>query len=122
MAVKVEGLRELVRDLQKLGLSVDDLKDVFAAIAERGAAVIAAATPVKSGALRASVRGNRAKSKAVVRAGYARVPYAAVINYGWPARGIAGVGFMQAADRQENEFVQMLDEGLDKTLREKGFK
>lgn len=123
MAVRVDGLRQLVRDLQELGLTVDDLKDVFATIAARGADAIAQATPARSGALLVSVRGNRAKSKAVVRAGGARVKYAAVVNYGWPKRNIPGQGFMQAGEaRIEPELVPMLDVGIDRVLKQKGFK
>jgi hypothetical protein len=97
--VYVEGLQAVVRDLQRLGATVEDLKEVFGDIAADAAETVADEAPVKSGALRGSVRGNRAKNKAVVAAGYAaRVPYAGPINYGWPARNIPADGFMQRAD------------------------
>lgn len=119
--VRVEGLTRLVRELEGLGLEVDDLKDVFADIASQGAERAAAYAPQKSGALAGSVRGNRAKSKAVVRAGRASVPYAGAINYGWPRRGIAPSGFMQKADEEMRpRALAMLEDGIRSAIRRRG--
>lgn len=116
--VRVEGLNKVVRDLQALGVEVDDLKDAFAEIAKEGAERAAAHAPHLTGALKASLRGNRAKSKAVVTAGGARVPYAGAINYGWPARGIEGAGFMQKADEEMQPLaVQQLEDAIEKAIR-----
>jgi hypothetical protein len=98
MTIRVEGLSRLTRDLRVMGVEVADLKDVFGALAREGADLAARYAPARSGKLAASIRGNRAVNKAVVRAGSARVPYAAAINYGWPRRNITGSGFMQRAD------------------------
>jgi len=96
--VQVEGLTRVVRDLQRLGLDVSDLKEAFGGIAKLGADLAAGFAPRRTGALAANIRGSRAKSRASVLAGGARVPYAGPINYGWQARGIPAVGFMQRAD------------------------
>jgi hypothetical protein len=96
--VRVEGLTTLVRDLERLGASVEDLKDAFAAIAAEGAEKAAAFAPKRTGRLAGSVRGNRAKNKAVITAGKASIAYAVVINYGSPKRHIAASQFMQRAD------------------------
>lgn len=121
--VKVEGLNKLVRDLESLGLAVDDLKDAFSTIAREAAEVIEKAAPRKSGALAASVRGNRAKSKAVVTSGRASVPYAGPINYGWPKRGIKAAGFMQKADEQyAPKAAQRLEEEINHQIRRRGLK
>lgn len=97
-SVKVDGLNRLVKDMQALGVEVTDLKAAFGDIAERGARLAASFAPRDSGKLRASIRGNQAKNKAVVLAGKARVPYAGAINYGWRARNIEPSRFMQRAD------------------------
>lgn len=115
--VRVEGLREAVRDLQKWGAEVDDLKDAFADISTRGARLASSFAPVKSGALQASVRGNRAKSKAVITSGRARTPYAGPINYGWPDRNIAGSFFMQRADEQMRPIaLDLLEKNIDRII------
>lgn len=120
--VQVEGLKELVRALENAGVDVKDLKEVFQPIARAGAEVTKRLAPVRSGALRKSVRGNRAKNKAVIMAGNKRkVPYAAVINYGWPSRGISANHFLQRTDPIiAPEAVKMLDRGIDELLRKAG--
>lgn len=118
---RVEGLSAVVRGLKLLGLEVDDLKNAFSKIAGEGAAAAARHSPKRSGRLAASIRGNRAQSKAVVTAGRSTIPYAGPINYGWPRRGIAPAGFMQAADRElEPIAIQRLEEEINNQIRLKG--
>lgn len=120
---RVEGLSSVVRGLQALGSDVEDLKDAFAAIAREAAERAAAAAPRKRGALAADIRGNRAKSKAVVTAGRSSIPYAGPINYGWPARGIEAAGFMQAADAQMGpRALVLLETEINRKIRERGLK
>jgi len=119
--VRVQGLNALTRDLQKLGAEVDDLKDVFGEIAKEGAELASSFAPVRTGRLRDTLRGNRAKNKAVITAGRARVPYAGAINYGWPARNITGALFMQKADAELSpRAVDMLDAGIDRIIERLG--
>jgi hypothetical protein len=121
LGYKVEGLSQLAKDLQALGLDVDDLKDSFSAIADKGARVAADFAPRKSGRLAASIRGNRAKNKAVVAAGKARVPYAGVQNYGWPKRGIKGSGFLQKADEVlRPEALELLEREIKEKIAKRG--
>lgn len=118
---KVEGLNKVVRDLHALGLDVDDLKTAFSTIASEAATVASGFAPKRTGRLAASIRGNRAKSKAVVTAGRASVPYAGAINYGWPRRGIAAQGFMQKTDAvMAPRAVKRLEEEINRLIRAKG--
>lgn len=119
----VVGLNEVVRDLQKMGVEVDDLKDAFAKIADEAAQTAASFAPRKSGRLAGDIRGNRAKSKAVVTAGRASVPYAGPINYGWPSRNIAPAGFMQRADQaMQTRALDLLEDEINQKIREKGLR
>lgn len=118
---QVEGLNEFVRDVQKIGVEVDDLKDAFAAIADQGAQLASSFAPSLTGRLAADIRGNRAKSKAVITAGRSSIPYAGAINYGWPKRGIAPANFMQRADQvMQTRALQMLEDEINQKIREKG--
>lgn len=118
---RVEGLTSVVRGLQRLGLDVDDLKDAFAKISSEGAQIAAQHAPRRSGRLAGDVRGNRAKSKAVVTAGRASVPYAGPINYGWPRHGIAPALFMQAADAEmQPRALVLLEDEINRKIRERG--
>jgi hypothetical protein len=119
--VRVEGLNELTRNLQALGLELDDLKDAFGEIAAQGARLASSFAPRRTGRLAESVRGNRAKNKAVVAAGRARVPYAGAINYGWQARGIRPALFMQKADeRMRPVALDELAQAIERKIRERG--
>lgn len=118
---QVQGLNQVVRDLQSLGLEVEDLRAAFSEIAAQGARVASLYAPRRTGRLAGDVRGNRAKSKAVVTAGRASVPYAGPINYGWAARGIAPSGFMQKADQQMQPVaIQRLEQEINRQIRRRG--
>lgn len=118
---KVTGVAQMVRDLQAIGADVEDLKDAFQKISERGTDVARGIVPVKSGRLKGSLRGNRAKGKAVVTAGGGPAPYAGAINYGWPARNIEPHLFMQQTDEQMRpEALTLLEQGIDDVIQKRG--
>lgn len=82
--IEVEGLRETVRDLKKVG---DDTIPAKIREANLEAAEIVAAdarnrAPVRTGALRGTIRATGQQSAGVVREGSSRVPYAGFIDYG----------------------------------------
>ena len=87
-AITVDGVKELSRSLRKTGHDLEDLKDanekVSRVVADRARVIV----PRASGALRASIRPSRKARQVTVRAGRAKVPYAAVIHWGWPRRRI----------------------------------
>jgi hypothetical protein len=117
----VEGLREVVRDLQKAGVEIDDLKDAFAALAAEGASFSRGQIDSKSGKLAGSARGNRAKGKAMVTWGRATVPYAGAQNYGWPARNISAQNFTGATDaHMEPRAVSRFEDEIEDVLRRRG--
>lgn len=120
-SVRVEGLNKTLRALQTYGVEVADLKDTMAGIAREGATLASRYAPKRSGRLAGTVRGNKAKAKAVVIAGRARIPYAGAINYGWPKRNIKASLFMQRADRElAPRAVEMLEAGLDRAAGKVG--
>lgn len=98
MGVYVQGLREITAGLVKAGVDLEDLKDVMGQIATRATETMRPHIPTRSGALRASARGNRAKGKAVVTIGKARTPYAGPIQYGWARRNIRPARYVEATD------------------------
>jgi hypothetical protein len=119
--VYVKGLRETIRTLEKLGVDLNELKDVMANVSSTAAEIMQGFVPVQSGKLRASVRGNRAKGKAVVTVGRARVPYAGPINYGWASRNIAPANFVKKTDEvMDDKALEMLDEGVQDLIKKYG--
>lgn len=84
-AVRVEGLAQLVRDLERYGVSTGDLKDAFGKISADVAQEAGTRIHVLTGAHKASIRPARTKNKAVVRAGNGTdAPAAGVLNYARP--------------------------------------
>ena len=118
---KVSGLNQVVRQLQEIGVEVEDLKGAFSNIAEMGARHAARFAPKRSGRLAGDIRGNRAKSKAVVTAGRKSVPYAGPINYGWAKRNIEPSGFMQRADKAVQPFaLRRLEAEINLQIKKRG--
>jgi len=114
--IHVQGLSRLNRLLAKAGADAQDMKDLMHAI---GMAVIQVASPpVRTGRLKDTLRAGRGKTKAVVRVGGARAPYAGVQEYGWSARGITGTGWLNAArDSRRDASRQMIRDGIDDLLK-----
>src|SRR5690625_8028143 len=81
---RITGLRETLRAMEQAGADAESMRDLMHAI---GLTVVHAASPLRvTGTLAGTLRAGRGKTKAVVRAGSAAVPYAGPIHYGWPAR------------------------------------
>lgn len=119
--VRVEGLRQVVKGLEDLGVSVDDLKEAFGPIAAQAARVAAGYVHSQTGALAGSVRGNRAKSRAVVTTGRTSVPYAGAQNYGWPRRNIEAQGFYAKTDEvMEPLAIGLIESALEAAIRRSG--
>jgi hypothetical protein len=119
--VKVEGLTKTVRAMSRAGADAGDMKNLMHSI---GMMIVRQArVPVLTGRLEASLRAGKGKTKAVARAGGARVPYAGVVHYGWPARNIEPNPFLDTARNQNRSSAfGMLSEGIDEILRRNDLK
>ena len=121
VSTRIDGLTAVTRALLAIGIEVDDLKDAFSEIARFGALVAARYAPKLTGTLAGDIRGNRARSKAVVTAGRVSVPYAGPINFGWKAHNIAPSGFMQAADEELQPYaLRRLEADINEAIRTRG--
>lgn len=119
--VRIDGLNKVARALRKSGADMQDMSVLMHAI---GMTVVLAArprAPYLSGALSGTIRAGRGKTKAVVRAGSARVPYAGVEHYGWPAHNIPPHPFLtDALAQQQDTIYDQLDRGLMTILAKNG--
>jgi hypothetical protein len=112
--VSVKGLREVTRSLDQYAGAVDELKEANAKIGSKVAQTAIATTPKLTGRLASSVKYNRAKNSVSLKAGGARVPYAGVIEYGDPNRGIEAQPFLRRAVWDNREYVkQQFSANLD---------
>jgi hypothetical protein len=116
--VSVHGEAGVIRALRGLRVDTEDLREVFNNIANDTARMAATLAPSRSGALRASIRGNSTKNRAVVSVGSAKVPYAARVNYG--PRSTRRL-FLQKADRMiRPTLVRRVEVGLNAAIMRRG--
>jgi len=116
VSVRTRGLARTARALEKAGADSTDMKQLMYDI---GMLVVRASLPpVLTGRLRDSIRAGRGKTKAVVRAGGARIPYAPIIHYGYPARNIQPRPFLlEALQKERGDVFDKLEDGIDDILR-----
>ncbi len=118
ITVKVDGAAQLRRTLRRAGDDLGDLADLHAQVGGIVAAEAHSWSPRgKTGALDSSIRVGRLKTGAVVRAGFARVPYAGVQEWGWPARNIAPHPYLTtAAKATEPSWTDVYARGVEKIV------
>lgn len=93
----ITGDRSTSAAFARYGRMVVDLEDPLEETVDAGERAAAAVTPVLSGALVRDYVVRATKTEATLTVGD-RVDYAGVQNYGWPARGIEGKHFLEAAE------------------------
>ena len=119
-AIRVDGVDELRRALRQVkDRELDEeMKKIHADLAREIVDRALPNVPVRTGALKASVRSAGTVRDAIGRAGKASVPYAAPIHWGWAKRGIKGRPFLTDAaqavekditERYESQVAEMLD-------------
>ena len=116
VSIRTQGLAKTAKALEKAGADSTDMKQLMYDI---GMIVVRASQPpVLTGRLAASLRAGRGKTKAVVRAGGARVPYAPVIHYGWSTRNIEPQPFLlEALQNKRGDVFRAIDNGIEDILR-----
>ena len=80
--VRVTGLRDLVRNLERAGVDAQDIKEVMQDAGEIVARRASWLAPKRTGALANNMRVGKAKTKATIKVGSARVPYARFVYFG----------------------------------------
>lgn len=116
--IKVKGLRSSLKALQAIGV---DAKDIKSAGNEAGEIVAREArnlAPVRTGALRNTIRTSKALNKVSVSAGNnGRVPYANPIHWGWFKRNIRPQPFfVKALGITRDEVYQNYYRSIDKLI------
>ena len=122
--VTVQGLREVVRSMEKMGVDVQDLKGAFQKIGTKAQAQAKMNAPKESGRLAGTVRQSKRKNAVLLMAGYnsKKLRYAAVHEYGWPARGIPAKRYMGKTVEQLGGYaVSELQKELAHLVRKAGF-
>lgn len=122
-SIRVRGLNETVRALKLIGVPAKEISqagyDAGQIVAEDARTLV----PVKTGALKSTIRVAKQQRKIVVRAGNARVPYANPIHWGWFRRGIMPNPFFSKALKLNiEEIYTRYFDNLDKLVTKYGGK
>jgi len=91
-AISVEGLKEVIRDFKRVG-DVElpkELKALHKDLSSKVASRASANAPVKTGKLKATIRGLGSQRYGVVKEGKASIPYAGWVDFGGNKRGRGG--------------------------------
>ncbi len=114
IGIRFEGLDELRRDLRRVKdqALTDELKAIHLGLASEITRRALPHVPVRTGALKASVRAAGTVKDAIGRAGKASVPYAAAVHWKWgppfltdaAARVEAGI-----EERYQRQMAEMFD-------------
>lgn len=117
-AAYVVGQKRFVQTMRKAGADMKELKDVNRQAANIALPAVRTLTPRgKSGKLAASIRVGATQKAGVIRAGRKSVPYAGVINYGWPARRIKPRLFVnQGVASTEGAWQRLYKQFIDRTM------
>ena len=116
-ALYVVGQKRFVATMRKAGADMDELREVNAQAARVALPAVRSLVPRRSGTLAGSVRTGATKRAGVVRAGRKSVPYAGVINYGWPKRHIVGRLFANNGVAQtEPTWAKLYEQFVKKTM------
>lgn len=82
-AITVKGIPELFAALKAIGMPVEAIIEANEAVGMPVMRTAKNIAPVRTGALRGSIRLGKATTNVKIRAGYQRVPYANPIHWGW---------------------------------------
>jgi hypothetical protein len=114
---EVVGAIRLRATLKKTEDGLEDLKALHGEIAQIVADYARPRAPRVTGTLAGTIRPGATKTMAVVRAGFAKVPYAGVQEWGWPARNIPPNPFLKpAAHETETTWRKKYDDEVDRLL------
>ena len=116
--IKVAGLKQAIKALQAIGVPVAEIKAAGSEAGELVAGQARALAPVRSGALRNSIRVSKALNRVSVSAGNNKsVPYANPIHWGWFKRNIKPQPFfVKALGITRDEVYQNYYRSIDKLI------
>jgi hypothetical protein len=114
----VQGADELRRALRRMADRLDDMEGTHASAGEKIATVARAIVPRVSGALAETIAVEPTQDGSSVIAGSDLVPYAGVINYGWPDRNIDPQPYLdEAQELAEDQAIDVYRERVEDLVR-----
>jgi phage gpG-like protein len=118
-AITVEGIKEVTDSLKKLNKDLESNIELNKELSTTLSQKASAMAPVLTGALASSVKGNPSAEKAQILAGSAAVPYAGVIEYGWPDRNIDAQPYLNPAVNDNMGYIiEKYNDSIQKAIKQ----
>jgi hypothetical protein len=117
--ITITGVKEVTDSLKKLGRDLESNielnKELSANLSQKASAM----APRVTGALASSVQGNPSAEKAQILAGSAAVPYAGVIEYGWPAKNKQAKPYLNpAVNNNMGYIIEKYNDSIQKAIKQ----
>lgn len=116
--VRVTGLKETIRAMQRAGVTTEELKGAWAPIGAKVVQSAKAVAPSRTGRMSGSIRASKRKSGVIVSAGGARAPYTRYVYYGSTHNSPPNPFLVRALERVNVE--PMVARAVDQALRSAG--
>lgn len=117
LQIVVEGDRKLAASLAEAAVDLDDFSTPARAAATIAAATARGLAPMRTGALRGSIRATAKRKVGIIQAG-AGLDYARPVHWGAPARGIPARPFLShGAQASEAVWIRGYEQHITTTLK-----
>tara|TARA_R110000796_G_scaffold3134_1_gene12067 strand:+ start:6277 stop:6657 length:381 start_codon:yes stop_codon:yes gene_type:complete len=121
--IRVSGLNKAIRGLKVIGVPANEIALAGNQAGQLIADAARTLVPVKTGALRSTIRVAKQQRKIVIRAGSSKVPYANPIHWGWFRRNIApNEFFARALNLNIDAVYKRYFDNIDKLITKYGGK
>jgi hypothetical protein len=118
LKVEVKGVDVLTAVLLKFSNDIKELNGFGDEIGKLVASNASALAPKRTGALAASIGSVSTKDGVQVYAGSEKVPYAGVIEYGWPAKNRSAKPYlMPAVQNNMQAIIKKYEDGISDRIK-----
>lgn len=119
ITINVKGIDTATVKLIKFADDVQNLKGFGSSIAKDIVTTASAMAPRVTGALASSIGSTQTDKGVQIYAGNESVPYAGVIEYGWPAKGKPEKPYLRpAVYNNMDAIIKNYEDGIRETIRQ----
>jgi hypothetical protein len=116
--ISITGVKEVLDSLKKLGRDLESNLELNKELSTTLSQKASALAPRLTGALASSVVGNPSAEKAQILAGSTAVPYAGVIEYGWPAKNREARPYLNpAVNNNMGYIIEKYNDSIEKAIQ-----
>lgn len=117
--ISIQGVKEVTDSLNKMARDLESNIELNKELSTTLSQKASALAPRLTGALASSVVGNPSAEKAQIMAGSAAVPYAGVIEYGWPQKNIEAQPYLNPAVNDNMGYIiEKYNDSIQKAIKQ----